>query len=175
MPGYFQRRHEEKVDVKVYEKGTVSTLLIPSDLVDKLSFVLEMGYNPKSERVFFDFRSGLKMLLNKYRGFLANGNLPFQQKPKLTFQDDGNCLQRFSFRPDDADWFELGVLAYGCGVSRCWLFTYLINLELSGIALLVSRSEFQVGVTTSTISRPRLIHQITGKRRYIHRIIHFRI
>lgn len=175
MPGYFQRRQEEKVDMEVFEKGTVSTLLIPTGISEKLSLILNVGYNPKTKQVFYDFRSALKMLLTKYRGFLALGNLPFQKKPKLTFQDDGQSLQKISFRPDDSDWFELGILAYGCGVSRCWLFTYLLRLELSAISLMVSLSEFQIGVTTSKISRPRLIQQITGKRRFIHRIIHFRI
>jgi hypothetical protein len=118
---------------------------------------------------------GLEKLLRKYKGFLASTKLPFQDKPKLTFQEEGLDLQRLSFRVEDDVWFELGILAYGCGVSRCWLFSYLLELELSGISLLVSRPEFQDAVTTPNLSRPRLIHQITGKRHYIHRKIHFRI
>ena len=65
----------------------------------------------------------MKKLLDKYRGMLARGYLPFQEKPKLTYQEEGLELQKFCFRSDDADWYELGILAYGCGVSRCWLFS----------------------------------------------------
>jgi hypothetical protein len=175
MPGYFHRHQERSVDLDVYKKGTVSTLLVPQELVVQMSSVVVTTFNPKSKALCFDFRSTLRFLLNKYRGFLGSGNLPFQQKPKLTFQEEGQDLQRFSFRPDDADWFEFGLLAYGCGVSRCWLFSYLLGLELSGLSMLVSHPEFQRAVTTANLARPRLILQIFGKRRYIHRRVHFRL
>jgi hypothetical protein len=175
MAGYFHRQQEEQVDIQVYDRTTISTLLVPQELVDALFRVIPHALNPKNGKVIWDFRTGLRRLVDKYRGFLASGNLPLQSKPKLTFQDEGLALQKFSFRPDDDVWFELGILAYGCGVSRCWLFSYLVNLELSGISMLVSRPEFQKGVTTANLSRPRLILQIFGKRRYIHRKVHFRI
>lgn len=175
MPGYFNRIQEREVDLEVYKKGTVSTLLVPMDLAKRMSGIVIATFNPKTRDLCFDFRSTLRLLLEKYRSILASGNLPFQQKPKLTFQEEGLDLQRFSFRPDDADWFEFGLLAYGCGVSRCWLFSYLLEWELSGVSLLVSRPEFKNAVTTAALSRPRLILQIYGKRRYIHRKIHFRL
>jgi hypothetical protein len=120
-------------------------------------------------------KAGLKRLLDKYRGFLALGFLPFQGKPKLTYQEEGLELERFSFRPDEADWFELGMLAYGCGVSRCWLFSFLVTLELSLLGDFVELVKARLGDTTLYHARPRLIHQIFGKRRYIHRILHFRL
>jgi hypothetical protein len=175
MSGYFNRHHEETVDIKVFDRSTVSTLLVPKELTTKMNRVIPELVHPKNGKSFWDFRSGLRRLVSKYRGFLACGNIPFQSKPKLTFQEDGQDLQKFSFRVDDDVWFELGILAYGCGVSRCWLFSYLLSLELSGVSMLVSLPEFQKGVTTATLSRPRLILQIFGKRRYIHRKIHFRI
>jgi hypothetical protein len=61
----------------------------------------------------YNFKAGLKKLLEKYRGFLTLGYLPFEEKPKLSYQEKGLELERFSFRPDDADWFELGILVYG--------------------------------------------------------------
>ncbi len=36
---FFQRRHEKRVDLKAFEKSTVSTLLIPKHLVEKLDLV----------------------------------------------------------------------------------------------------------------------------------------
>ncbi len=37
---FFQRRHDKKVDLKAIEKSTVSNLLIPKHLVEKLDLVL---------------------------------------------------------------------------------------------------------------------------------------
>ena len=175
MISYFHCRHEKKVDLKEFEKSTVSTLLIPKHLVEKLELVIPYVENSKTKKKSYRFKEGLKKLLDKYRGLLARGYLPFQEKPKLTYQEEGLELQKFCFRPDDADWFELGILAYGCGVSRCWLFSFLVELDLSLLADFIDIQKAICGVTSADVSRPRLIHQILGKRRYIHRILHFRL
>ena len=172
---FFQRKHDKKVDLKAIERSTVSTLLIPKHLVDKLDLVLPVVLDTATMKKSYDLKAGLKKLLEKYRGFFAAGQLPFQKKPKLTYQEEGLELQRFSFRPDDADWFELGILAYGCGVSRCWLFSFLVTLELSLLGDFVEVVKARFGDTTLYHCRPRLIHQIFGKRRYNHRILHFRL
>lgn len=173
MPTLFNRVHHKNIDSRE-SCVTVSTLLIPEDLAKGLESVLPVGVTKRGIE-FVDFRLGLKLLLNKYRGFLAAGYLPFAGKPKLTYQREGLNLQKFSFRPDNADWFELGILAYGLGVSRCWLFSYLLELELSGLGDFLALKAVKRGLTTPTASRPRLIHQITGRRRFLGRILHFRI
>ena len=117
MPTLFNRIHRKNIDLKE-SCVTVSTLLIPEVLLDELKSVLPVGVT-KSKKEFVDFRLGLKQLLQKYRGFLAVGNLPFAGKPKLTYQQEGLNLHEFKFRPDNGDWFELGMIAYGLGVSRC--------------------------------------------------------
>ena len=129
MISYFHRRHDKKVDLKEFERSTVSTLLIPKHLVEKLDLVIPIVENPKTKKKSYKLKDGLKKLLDKYRGMLARGYLPFQEKPKLTYQEEGLDLQKFCFRPEDADWYELGILAYGCGVSRCWLFSFLVELD----------------------------------------------
>jgi len=175
MISYFYRRHDKKVDLKEFERSTVSTLLIPKHLAEKLDLVIPYVENSKTKKKSYNFKDGLKKLLDKYRGMLGRGYLPFQEKPKLTYQEEGLELQKFCFRPDDADWFELGILAYGCGVSRCWLFSFLVELDLSLLADFIDIQKEVFGVTSADISRPRLIQQIFGKRRYIHRILHFRL
>jgi len=175
MISYFHRKHEKKVDLKKLERSTVSTLLIPKHLVEKLDLVIPIVENPKTKKKSYKLKDGLKKLLDKYRGMLARGYLPFQEKPKLTYQEEGLDLQKFCFRPEDADWYELGILAYGCGVSRCWLFSFLVELELSLMGEFIDRAKATFGVTSADISRPRLIQQIFGKRRFIHRILHFRL
>ncbi len=172
MPTFFPRTHSQKIDLEISNKRTCSTLLIPEKLIDKLYLAIPLSDGTLKS---WNFRKGLSKLLHKYRGFLACGNLPFQSKPKLTYQSNHLSLIPFKFRPNDADWFELGCIAYGLGVSRCWLFTYLIELELSGIGEFFSLKKVSDAVTTPSVSRPRLIHQITGRRRYINRILHFRI
>jgi len=74
-------------------------------------------------------------------------------------------LQKFCFRLEDADWYELGILAYGCGVSRRWLFAFLLSLELSLVGEFVELVKVKFGDTTLYHCRPRLIQQIFGKRR----------
>ena len=175
MISYFQRRHYKKIDLKEFERSTVSTLLIPKYLVEKLDLVVPYVENSKTKKKSYKFKEGLKKLLDRYRGLFARGYLPFQNKPKLTYQEEGLELQKFSFRPDDADWYELGILAYGCGVSRCWLFSFLVELELSLMGEFLDCAKEIFGVTSADVSRPRLIQQIFGKRRYIHRILHFRL
>jgi len=175
MISYFHRRHEKKVDLKGFNRSSVSTLLIPKHLVEKLGLVIPFVENSKTKKKSYKLKDGLKRLLEKYRGLLARGYLPFQEKPKLTYQEEGLDLQKFCFRPDDADWFELGILAYGCGVSRCWLFSFLVELDLSLLADFVDIGKAIFGVTSADLSRPRLIQQIFGKRRFIHRILHFRL
>jgi hypothetical protein len=76
--------------------------------------------------------------------------LAFAEKPKLTYQEDGLELQKFSFRPDDVDWFELGIF---------W-------------RMVVEPVETEITTTTADLG---LIHKIFGKKRYIHRILHFRL
>jgi hypothetical protein len=173
MPTLFLRSHKKVIDLK--NSGvSCSTLLIPEFLIEKLPSILPVA-TAKNGKNFLDLRLGLKSLLQKYRGFLAIGNLPFAGKPKLTYQKEGLSLQVLKFRPDNDDWFELGILAYGLGVSRCWLFTYLLELELSGLGEFLALKEGKIGLATPTISRPRMIQQITGKQHYINRILHFRI
>jgi hypothetical protein len=152
----------------------VSTLLIPETLVPSLSQAIPVSLSKKGT-IVFNFRLGLHYLLQKYRGLLACSNLPFSSKPKLSFQSPGLNLVPFKFRPHDADWFELGILASGLGVSKCWLFSYLLELELSGIGEFMALKPVRDAVATPNISRPRLVLQISGKRRFLNRKIHFRI
>jgi hypothetical protein len=55
-------------------------------LVEKLDLVIPFVENSKTKKKSYGFKDGLKKLLDKYRGLLARGYLPFQEKPKLTYQ-----------------------------------------------------------------------------------------
>jgi hypothetical protein len=86
---FFQRRHEKMVNLKAFERATVSTLLIPKHLVKNLDLVLPVVLDTLTMKKSYNFKSGLKKLLDKYRGLLALGYLPFAEKPKLTYQEEG--------------------------------------------------------------------------------------
>jgi hypothetical protein len=174
LPTLFNRIHTKKINLEKFPKKTVSTLLIPNHLTPKLTQILPHSVS-KNGSLIPNFAQALHLLLRKYKGLFACGELPFQQKPKLSYQSDDLDLKVFKFRPNNADWFELGIIAYGLGVSRCWLFTYMLELELSGIGEFLEIERTKDVVTTPRHSRPRMIHQITGKRHYINRTLHFRI
>jgi len=55
------------------------------------------------------------------------------------------------------------------------LFSFLVELDLSLLADFVDIGKAIFGVTSADLSRPQLIQQIFGKRRFIHRILHFRL
>jgi len=73
MISYFQRRHDKNVDLKEFERSTVSTLLIPKHLVEKLDLVIPCVENSKTKKKSYKFKDGFKKLLEKYRGLLARG------------------------------------------------------------------------------------------------------
>ncbi len=62
---FFQRRHEKRVDLKAFEKSTVSTLLIPKHIVEKLDLVLPVVLDTATMKKSYNFKAGLKKLLEK--------------------------------------------------------------------------------------------------------------
>ncbi len=63
-----------------------------------------------------------------------------KEKNKTEYQKENLNLKRLSFRPDNSDWIELGELALAFGKSRCWIFTFLLELDLSGFSKILSKS-----------------------------------
>ena len=203
MGNYFNRKHGSVVDMRPEEPGlfgrkrksSVSTLLVPEELVRGIYEECPVFFRRKKpgkaalspdessegspgKRGRGDgvsIKLGLKNLLNKYRGLFAMGYLPFSEKAKLKYQDEGLDLQEVKFRPDEEDWAELGIIAYGLGVSRCWLFSYMLELERSYIAELFRNPAIRDVVATATASRPQQIVRISGRRRFLRRILHFRV
>lgn len=104
---------------------TTSSLLVPDHLLPKLKKKIEEHGNLM---VYF------KTLLATYRLLTHSGMLPIPRKVKTEYQDDGLKLQRISFRVYNEDWIELGALALAFGKSRCYLFTFLLELDLVGAA-----------------------------------------
>ncbi|MCB1179196.1 MAG: DUF1564 family protein, partial [Leptospiraceae bacterium] len=146
-------------------QGTVSTLLIPEILAIQMEARFNKGYK---------MHGVLRFLLNKYRKFIASGQIPRSRKFKLKFQEKGQNLISKKFRPGNKDWAELGIWAYGLGCSRCWLFSYLLELELSLMGEFLALPEMIDLHTTLTNSTPKAIWQFTDKNTAFKRVLHFR-
>ncbi|MCB1177985.1 MAG: DUF1564 family protein [Leptospiraceae bacterium] len=145
--------------------GTVSTLKIPKSLYTQMA----RKYGTRK------VRGTLRYLLNRYRGYLAVGYLPWSGKVKTLYQDKGLDLINLKFRPNNEDWTELSIIAFSLGVTKCWLFSHLLKLDFFGIGEFLEKKEFNDVLATPRHSRPKCLVQITGKRRFIHRILHFRV
>lgn len=142
MRDYF---NHEKFKLKSTEGDTVSTLLIPAELLPTLEKLKESS----------SLKSILKILLKKYKFLLLSENVRFSNKARLQYQEDGLDLKTIKFRPDLKDWMELGIIAYSLGFSRCFLFSFLLSLEVSPFSELAEDPKVKVVVATQTRSQVR--------------------
>ncbi len=140
-------------DLKGIDK-TISTLLIPAHLITPLKEKIKEHGNL--------FPVYLRNLLWMFRTFTHSGMIPHPQKLKTEYQKEGLDLQRVCLRPFNADWLELGELALAFGKSRCWLFTFLLELDLLG--LWETFSKFSMGDAVPTTSKLRLRVSLSLKR-----------
>ncbi len=118
-------------DMKEKNK-TVSTLLIPESLLE--NFLRKRQKKHKGNTTVY-----LRNLLRLYRVLTYSGMIPAPSKIKTEYQDENLNLKRLSFRPDNSDWIELGELALAFGKSRCWIFTFLLELDLNGFSKILSK------------------------------------
>ncbi|HMX30782.1 MAG TPA: DUF1564 family protein [Leptospiraceae bacterium] len=65
----------------------------------------------------------------------------------------------FNFRVDNDDWIELGELALAFGKSRCYLFSYLVELDLLGFWDALSNFNMNLGAPT----HPKLSLKVSWK------------
>lgn len=107
------------------EDDTVSTLLIPEHLMD--DFLLKIGKRNGNITIY------LRSLLRRFRSITHTGLLPEPGKIKTEYQHKKLSLKKVNFRPKNRDWIELGELALAFGKSRCWVFVYLLKLDLLGL------------------------------------------
>jgi hypothetical protein len=57
------------------------------------------------------------------------------QKWKKVYQSEGQNLQRLDFLPDESDWARLSIISNSTGYSRCYLFVYLMLIDMGVIKL----------------------------------------
>jgi len=146
---------------------TISTLLVPAHLLEGLK--QKTKENGKSLVVYF------RNLLWMYRTLTHSGMIHPPRKIKTEYQDEGLDLKRVSFRVGNTDWLELGELALAFGKSRCWMFTYLLELDLLGVWDILSKFGMNVAVPTSTNLRLRVSQSLRRVSQDFARSYHVRV
>ncbi|WP_346725457.1 DUF1564 family protein [Leptospira stimsonii] len=101
----------------IWRKGHLCTLLIPA------RFALEKGLEPKL------LRSSLRNLLLRYDEVLIRKKFLGKRLVYARYQEENLDLRKMNFRPFEEDWVRLGILAWGLGVSRCLLFSILLEMD----------------------------------------------
>jgi hypothetical protein len=118
----FQNKNEflrKKINL---EEDTVSTLLIPK--------YMQEDFRRKTKKYKGNTSLYLHSLLRRFRVITHSGMIPEAEKLKTTYQERNLDLQKVSFKPKNQDWIELGELAFIFGKSRCWMFVFLLKLDL---------------------------------------------
>ena len=118
----FQNKKSFHFDRVRLSDKTISTLLVPSHLLPDLKQKTKEHGN---SLVIY-----LRNLLWMCRTLTHSGMIPPPIKIKSEYQDEGLDLKRVNFRVGNSDWIELGELALAFGKSRCWLFVFLLKLDL---------------------------------------------
>jgi len=144
----FQNKKTFQFDRQRFVDKTISTLLVPAHLVE--------GLKRKTKEHGNSLVVYLRNLLWMYRTITHSGMIHPPRKIKTEYQDEGLDLQRLNFRVGNADWLELGELALAFGKSRCWMFTYLLELDLLGVWEILLESGLNIGVPTKNNLRLRV-------------------
>ncbi|MBP9888251.1 MAG: DUF1564 family protein [Leptospiraceae bacterium] len=145
----FQNSNSFKINQLWNKDKSVSTLLIPAHLIEALK--LKKREHGRQMAVY------LRNLLKMYRTFTHSGMLPHPRKIKTEYQNEGLDLKRVSFRPNNADWIELGELALAFGKSRCFVFTFLLELDLSGFWEML----YESGLNDAVPTKNKLLLRVT--------------
>ncbi|AVQ13092.1 PF07600 family protein [Leptospira santarosai] len=99
----------------IRKSGNLCSFLIPENLVRTYRL------QPKV------LRNTLHSLLSHWDETLIRKRFLGKRLAYARYQDKDLNLQKMNFRPFEEDWCKLGILAWGLGVSRCLLFSLLLE------------------------------------------------
>lgn len=137
----FQNTKEFPLDEIEKHEASISTLLIPEALMK--------NFSEQKKKCRNNLSLYLRLLLKRYRILTHSGLIPKPNKIKTEYQEKDLHLKRLNFRPMNDDWLELSELALAFGKSRCWLFVYLLKLDISGLWKILRQARLTFGVPTS--------------------------
>ena len=107
------------------EENSASTLLMPDSMY--ADFRLKTKKHKGNTALY------LHSLLRRFRTITHSGMIPEPEKLKTSYQERHLDLKKVSFKPKNQDWIELGELALIFGKSRCWMFVFLLKLDLANM------------------------------------------
>ncbi len=163
----FQNRKIFRLDHLRQTDKTISTLLVPAHLLDGL----KMKTKEHGNRLVIYLHNLLRM----YRTITHSGMIHPPRKIKTEYQEEGLDLKRVSFRVGNADWIELGELALAFGKSRCFLFSFLLELDISGTWDILSQLNLSNAVPTKNKLRLRVSWSLSRVLQYFERSYHVRV
>ncbi|RHX88164.1 DUF1564 domain-containing protein [Leptospira stimsonii] len=109
---------DERIESRLAErKEKVVTLLIPENYFDRLSSEEQRKLSKK-----------LPYLLRRYAKLLSSRSRLNSKADSILYQNPGK-MKKMNFRTNTGYWSLLGALAQAHGVSRCFLFNFLLSLE----------------------------------------------
>jgi len=137
------------------EDASVSTLLIPK--------YLNEDFRSKTKKYKGNTALYLRSLLRRFRIVTHSGLIPEPEKLKTSYQERDLDLQKVSFKPKNEDWIELGELALAFGKSRCWLFVFLLKLDLVNMWQSLVEAGLKKIVPTVPNLELRVLHRLKRK------------
>ncbi|WP_025183352.1 DUF1564 family protein [Leptospira kirschneri] len=99
----------------IRKSGNLCSFLIPENLVRSSRL------HPKI------LRKTLHFLLSNWDETLIRKRFLGKRLVYARYQEKNLNLQKMNFRPFEEDWCKLGILAWGLGISRCLLFSLLLE------------------------------------------------
>ncbi|MDX1960300.1 MAG: DUF1564 family protein [Leptospiraceae bacterium] len=114
-----------------FQKKTSSTLRIPKEMMEE--FEAKINKHESIDQY-------LRYLLRTFRLFNYSGMVLKARKVKTEYQLEGIGYVRVDFKVSNDLWIQLSALAMYYGKSRCWLFTFLLSLDLAGFGEIIFNS-----------------------------------
>lgn len=115
------------VQAEIPDCYTRSSLLIPSSM---LSYFQSRCAASGGRAAYLNFLVINHLLyLHKFKNRLCRCHNP---KWKIAYQNSGQKLLKRNLKPVPADWENLRNVAHAFGVSMCFLFVFLMELEMEG-------------------------------------------
>ncbi|AVQ14024.1 PF07600 family protein [Leptospira santarosai] len=154
-------RSDLRIDSPLVErKQDVVTILIPESYFHSL--------NLKNRKAL---KRRLPILLKTYGKYLVGARRLNTKAGKTLYQKNPGKLKKLNFRIESGAWNLLGMYAQAHGVSRCFLFNYMLWLDSCGVG--DSIAETMNGGVPTFHENYRMIWQLNLQNQTISRILEF--
>jgi len=122
-----------KKEIRAPVKSTQSSLLVGQMIYQKI--MEKRGINGKILASYLH-RLMADPLLERKLSLLK------PKKWKKHYQDEGQDLIPVYFYPEECDWARLSIISNATGFSRCYIFVYLMLLDLGVLKLPENRTQW---------------------------------